>query len=158
MQTIDRYFILLIELVVFTIISFFSMDFANGLCLVVVFLSALSSKINLELSDLCVFSIFADICAYRFIGISFATYSAVYIITLRGKNYLKNKPIKEKIYYFLVSIIAVKSFVFMLVVFFRGKFDFTVHLLQLVWAVSILCVYYASCGLWKKIRYAIYKS
>lgn len=158
MQAIDRYFILLIEFVVFTILSFFSINFADSLFLVVIFLSALSSKINLELSDLCVFSIFADICAYRFIGISFATYSVVYIITLRGKNYLKNKPSKEKIYYFLISILAAKSFVFLLVAFFHGRFNLNAHLLQLIYASAILCVYYTSCKLWKKIRYAIYKS
>lgn len=158
MQAIDRYFILLMEFVVFTILSFFSVDFADSLCFVFIFLSTLSLKINLELMDLCMFSIFADICAYRFIGISFIAYVTIYMITLRGRNYLRNKPNKEKFYYFLISIVLSKIIVFLFVIFFNGKFSLNTHLQQLIYSCCILGGYYMLCILWKKMHYVIYES
>ncbi len=154
MLLIDRYIFLLITIVLFFCGALFSTNFADSVCYVFIFISVLSLKVNLEVTDIGILSIFADVFSHRFIGISFVAYVSVYLLTIKYRTALRNFHSRERIYYFLLILCCMKFVVFSFVILMGGKFNFVEHLMQIVYSIALITGYYICCDIRKRMSHA----
>ncbi|MCR5225250.1 MAG: hypothetical protein K6C34_04155 [Alphaproteobacteria bacterium] len=152
MRLIDRCIFLFIAGVLFLCESLFSTNLADSTFYVFIFLSALSLKINLELAEISIVAIFADICAHRYVGISIISYVSLYLLTVGWRNTLRSFHSKERMYYFFLFLCMMKLIMFAFVLAFGGKFDIFAHLKQIVYSMILIGAYYICNRMWKVAR------
>ncbi len=155
MRLIDRIVFLLIAVVLYLSESFISINFAESISYVLIFLMALSLKVNTEPLDVGIFSICVDVCTQRFIGISFISYIMVYFLALKYQITLRNFHAREKIYYFLAILCVMKFVVFLFVFICGGKFNLLEHITQIIYSAILIFAYYVGGNMWKNMSYAL---
>lgn len=155
MRLIDRCVFLLSAVILYLLEAFISLNFAESMCYVLIFLMTLSLKINTEPLDISIFAVCVDICSQRFIGISFVSYMMVYFLTLKYQTTLRNFHPRERIYYFFMILCVMKFVVFLCVFMCGGKFNLSEHVVQVIYSTVLIFAYYVGSKMWKNMSHAL---